>query len=565
MPIAGAATTATTEGVASLIDVMPEQQQQQQSLHVSDLLDAAHQVNSTETEVIGNLINTVTEQADQMIAQKKEMTTTGSTTTATIVKPGETQTPTVEPAPTPVQSFSRHPPVTLKSCLKDIMAICLPAMGAILADPVMSLVDTACIGQISSLQLAALAPNTAVFNAVFAALYFLQTAVTALVARSLSMADKKKAGDALSNGLFLAATLGIATTIGLELFSEPLLKLMGTSAEFMAPALTYLRIRALAAPAVLTVMVVQGNCYAQTDARTPLKINIAAGLVNLVGDIGLIFGLGFGIAGAAVATVAGQYIAAGLSIFALIRMQKSTAKSLPLTLDRVPSRAQLKPFFDVASVMVTRLMCIMGVYSLATRSAVAMGALPAAAFQVGLEVVWFLSFFPEPLSMAAQALLARLPPGLGYSRQVAVKARAVFVAGAALNLALVTLLCITPFTIFTSDAAVVAMVNNMTVPMCLATVLCTIAMIMDGIFIGLNKFRHLAYFQAFNFVAMATVFATSVHTLDSVMWALVLFFCLRVGEHFAFVAAVHNPFASPLAKKKEHYAVRSFADAGAGI
>ena len=78
--------------------------------------------------------------------------------------------------------------------MREILAICVPAMGAILADPVMSLVDTACIGRISSVQLAALAPNTAVFNFVFAALYFLQTAVTALCARALGAGDR-----ALSN------------------------------------------------------------------------------------------------------------------------------------------------------------------------------------------------------------------------------------------------------------------------------------------------------------------------------------------------------------------------------
>lgn len=53
------------------------------------------------------------------------------------------------------------------SDLADVASLAVPSLGAVLADPLISLVDTACVGQVSSVQLASLGPNTAVFNLIF--------------------------------------------------------------------------------------------------------------------------------------------------------------------------------------------------------------------------------------------------------------------------------------------------------------------------------------------------------------------------------------------------------------
>lgn len=60
---------------------------------------------------------------------------------------------------------------TSLSDLVDVASLAVPSLGAVLADPLISLVDTACVGQVSSLQLASLGPNTAIFNLIFQVLY----------------------------------------------------------------------------------------------------------------------------------------------------------------------------------------------------------------------------------------------------------------------------------------------------------------------------------------------------------------------------------------------------------
>ena len=67
----------------------------------------------------------------------------------------------------PESARKKHASRTGISDLLDVASLAVPSLGAVLADPLISLVDTACVGQVSSLQLASLGPNTAIFNLIF--------------------------------------------------------------------------------------------------------------------------------------------------------------------------------------------------------------------------------------------------------------------------------------------------------------------------------------------------------------------------------------------------------------
>lgn len=58
------------------------------------------------------------------------------------------------------------------SQLVAVIGLAVPALGIVVVDPLMGLVDTACIGRTSTEQLKALAPNSAVFNMMFQVLPF---------------------------------------------------------------------------------------------------------------------------------------------------------------------------------------------------------------------------------------------------------------------------------------------------------------------------------------------------------------------------------------------------------
>ena len=90
--------------------------------------------------------------------------------------------------------------------------------------------------------------------------------------------------------------------------ADPLLRLMGAESDLLADAAVYLRIRVLGMPALLVATVAHGVFRGHQDTRTPLFVVLGIALINLVLDPLLIFGFGWGLAGAALVCSAGSTV-----------------------------------------------------------------------------------------------------------------------------------------------------------------------------------------------------------------------------------------------------------------
>merc|ERR1711871_980028 len=110
------------------------------------------------------------------------------------------------------------------------------------------------------------------------------------VSKLSAKAEHDKVFKLVSHALFLGVTTGCVVAAGLIGFSYPLLGSMDTLPELMAPAASYLRIRAISMPAVLVCMVSGAFCLGRKDSKTPLLVAIASTITNLLGDVVLIFG-----------------------------------------------------------------------------------------------------------------------------------------------------------------------------------------------------------------------------------------------------------------------------------
>ncbi|KAM7263248.1 hypothetical protein ACFE04_000931 [Oxalis oulophora] len=117
----------------------------------------------------------------------------------------------------------------------EIMSIALPAALAFAADPIASLVDTAFIGHIGSVELAAVGVSISVFNLVSKLLNVpLLNITTSFVAEEQALTSKennddsgKKVLPSVSTSLALAATIGILETVALSFGSGFLMNIMG--------------------------------------------------------------------------------------------------------------------------------------------------------------------------------------------------------------------------------------------------------------------------------------------------------------------------------------------------
>lgn len=432
---------------------------------------------------------------------------------------------------------------SMRAEVAEIASLALPALGSVIADPLMSLVDTGCVGQLSSLQLASLGPNTAIFNFVFQVFTFLGVVTTNLIATNshnapdLSNEERRRrrdhSGNLLAQAMTLAAACGLMSFMAMELFSHNLLMLMGASTEMMPHALVYLRIRAVASPAVMVMCVCQGACLGQQDAWTPLRIFLMAGMFNLVSDVCLILHMGMGIAGAAVATVAAQYLGA-LIFLRVLYKRGQKAEGVPVRWRGLPTLTSMAPFAAMSSTLIARVVFQMTGYAIVTYSATALGTIASAAHQVSLQLFWFFSYFPEPLSITAQSLIARdMRQPARVQRLAKLLIGIGLVAGTSLALMVTGAYTFLP-RVFTSDPLVMELIRSLRPQAFFSMLVITLVMVMDGVSIGSSDFQHLPRTSLVATVgtwSLLTFAAMQGWGLGAVWWGMVTFFILRLAQH----------------------------------
>lgn len=286
---------------------------------------------------------------------------------------------------------------TTRSLDRRIFVLALPALGALAADPLLSLVDTYFVSRLGVIGLGALAVNTAVFGFAFVLFNFLAYVTTPLVARALGAGRRDEAAQTVSTALGLGLLLGLLATVVLLLGGRLFLELVQTGPEVMDPALSYLRIRALAAPAVLVTLAAQGAFRGFSDTKTPLYVALIVNLLNGVLDPLLIFGFDLGVAGAATASVIAQIVGAGLMLVLLHRRLGGIGRF------RLRQALQL---LRPGALITVRTLFLVTTLAWATSAASVIGTVALAAHQVVRET-WFLTaMIIDGLAIAAMSMIA---------------------------------------------------------------------------------------------------------------------------------------------------------------
>ncbi|BAS76719.1 Os02g0122200 [Oryza sativa Japonica Group] len=288
--------------------------------------------------------------------------------------------------------------------VRDIVVFAGPALGLWICGPLMSLIDTMVIGQTSSLQLAALGPGTVFCDYLCYIFMFLSIATSNMVATSLAKKDEELAQHQVSMLLFVALTCGLGMFLFTKLFGTQVLTVFTGSGNYdiISAANTYAQIRGFAWPAVLVGLVAQSASLGMKDSWGPLKALAAASVINGVGDLLLCSVCGYGIAGAAWATMVSQIVAA------FMMMQNLNKRGFRAFSFTIPSSSELLQIFEIAAPVFITMTSKVAFYALLTYSATSMGAITLAAHQVMVNVLCMCTVWGEPLSQTAQSFMPEL-------------------------------------------------------------------------------------------------------------------------------------------------------------
>lgn len=356
------------------------------------------------------------------------------------------------------------------SQMKEIVMFTAPATGLWLCGPLMSLIDTAVIGQGSSIELAALGPGTVLCDYLTYVFMFLSIATSNMVATSLARQDENEAQHQISVLLFVGLACGFLMLLFTRFFgSWALTAFTGPKNVHLLPAAnTYVQIRSFAWPAVLVGLVAQSASLGMKDSLGPLKALAAATAINGIGDVVLCSFLGYGIAGAAWATMVSQVVAAYMMI------QSLNNKGYNAFSFSVPSTNELATILGLAGPVFITMIAKVAFYSLIIYFATSMGTNTVAAHQVMIQTYGMCTVWGEPLSQTAQSFMPELIYGVNRSL---VKARmllkSLLIIGSSLGLVLGTIGASVPWffpNIFTSDMSVIQEMHKVLIPYILALV-----------------------------------------------------------------------------------------------
>jgi putative MATE family efflux protein len=384
---------------------------------------------------------------------------------------------------------------------REILRLAVPAFGALVAQPLFTLIDAAIVATLGTTSLAALGAGAQVFTTVTGLAIFLAYGTTAIVARRVGAGQVAQGITDGIEGVALGLVIGLAATAGTWLAGPQLLAWIGTSPESTEPALAYLRTISLAFPFALAAMAAIGVLRGLQDTATTLWITLIAVLINLVLAAYLVLVAGWGITGSAWGTVVAEAAAAGLFLWVLARRARRNGATLR------PSRAGVLVAARGGIPLFWRTVALRAVFVGAIAVAARLGDEELAAYYVTFTVWYLLALGMDALAIAGQALLGRhLGAGsVGTARAVTWQMTRWGIWLGLLLMALVLAVRTWLPQLFGEDPTVQAMVAAALVVVAVQQPLAGVVFVLDGVLLGAGDAVFLAWAQVLALAVFAPV------------------------------------------------------------
>ncbi len=393
---------------------------------------------------------------------------------------------------------------------REILHLALPALGALAAEPLYVLVDTAIVGHLGRPQLAALGLAGTVLAGAFTIFNFLTYGTTAVVARASGAGEQERAARLAAQALWVSLGIGLLVLVACEAFAGPLLRALGAHGRSGDYALTYFRIGAIGLLPALVSLAGQGYLRGVSNLRRPLEIVVVANVANAVLEVLFVYGFHWGVAGSAAGTAIAQ-TAMGLAFaFELLRPHADSKR---------PSLKAMRPMMRVGRQIFVRTAALYASFLFAASVCARMGDPQLAAHQIASQLFFFLALILDSIAIAGQVIVGRT---LGAGDPESAHASAVrmigwsAVVGAAFAIVLLPLVHVVPRA-FTSDPSVLRETAALWPYFVVMQPLAGAVFALDGILIGAGDTSYLMW----SMLAASAVFITLASVALSRDWGIV--------------------------------------------
>jgi len=385
--------------------------------------------------------------------------------------------------------------VSTSITFKKINKLAIPALIAGIAEPVLSITDTAIVGNIevnATESLAAVGIVGAFISMLIWVFGQTRSAISSIVSQHLGANKLDAVKNLPAQAIFVITSISILIILGTFPFASAIFKLYNASDLILVYSVTYYKIRVFGFPFTLFTMAVFGVFRGLQNTTYPMIIALIGALLNIVLDIILVYGIeGYisplNIEGAAYASIIAQIVMAILSAILLIRKTE-----IPLKIT-FPFNKEIKRFLIMIANLFIRTISLNVALYFASAFATSYGKQYIAAYTIAINI-WFLgAFVIDGYASAGNILSGKLLGSKQYDVLLKLGNKLIkygIIIGVFMML-FGSLIYYPIGKLFTKDPEVLKAFYAVFWVVLIMQPLCALAFIYDGIFKGLGKMKFL--------------------------------------------------------------------------
>jgi len=379
--------------------------------------------------------------------------------------------------------------------LKTINKLAIPATIAGIAEPILSITDTAIVGNIPVNGLESLAA-VGIVGAFLSMLIWIlgqtRSAISAIISQYLGAGKLKEVANLPAQAICLNLLLSILILVSTIFVVEEIFILLNAKGKILEFCVSYYSIRVWGFPLTLLVFAIMGIFRGLQNTYWPMMIAIVGAVLNIGLDFALVYGIeGFiepmYLEGAAWASLMAQGVMAVMALYLLIT--KTNISLIP----RFPLHPELGRLVVMSLNLFVRAVALNITLVLAVREATALGDRFIGAHTIAINLWLFAAFFIDGYGAAGNIMGGRLLGARDYPNLWKL-AKKIILYGVAVSLVLmgIGVLLYRPLgALFSNDVEVLRTFYSIFFIVILALPINTVAFVFDGLFKGLGEMRYL--------------------------------------------------------------------------
>ena len=382
-----------------------------------------------------------------------------------------------------------------KISFKRINKLAIPALIAGIAEPILSITDTAIVGNIqvnATESLAAVGIVGAFISMLIWVLGQTRSAISAIVSQYLGANKLHEVKNLPAQAIAIITGLSVLIIIVTYPFSEQIFKLYNASGLILEYSIIYYKIRVFGFPLTLFTFAVFGVFRGLQNTFYPMIVAIIGAVTNIVLDYILVYGVegmipALNIEGAAYASIIAQIV---MAILSLILLLKKTSISLQLTF---PFNKEIGRLITMILNLFVRTLALNVALYFGSSFATAYGKEHIAAYTIAINLWFFGAFFVDGFASAGNIISGRLLGARDYSTLIKLSKKLTkygFTVG--IVLALIGGMLYYPIgKLFTKEPMVLSKFYTVFWIVLVMQPFCAVTFIFDGMFKGLGEMKAL--------------------------------------------------------------------------